>query len=136
MKIESKSKILNKCQACNSAKLKNIYFFGFVPSVNSLTPINEKKRENFFFPLDFYICKRCWLGQISCVVDKHILFPKSYPYTSSTTKILRDNFNELSAEVDEFVSVKSKDLIIDIGSNDGNLLSFFKKKNESTWNNS
>ena len=59
MEIKNKSKILNKCQACNSTNLKSIFFFGFVPSVNSLTKINEKKYESSFFPLDFYICKNC-----------------------------------------------------------------------------
>ena len=41
-------------------------------------------------------CKACELIQLREIINKKILFPKSYPYTSSTTKILRDNFNELS----------------------------------------
>ena len=55
-----------------------------------------------------------------------ILFLK-YPYTNSTTKVLRDNFSELSKEVEKFYPLNQKDLIIDIGSNDGNLLTNFKK---------
>ena len=31
-------------------------------------------------------------------VNKEILFPYSYPYTSSTTKILRENFADLYKE--------------------------------------
>ena len=128
MEIVDKSKIINHCQACGSSSLKGIFFFGYVPSVNSLIKIREKKYESSFFPLDFYICRNCSLGQISCVVNKKILFPKSYPYTSSTTKILRENFKNLSEEVENFIDIRNDDLIIDIGSNDGNLLSFFKKK--------
>ena len=52
-------------------------------------------------------------------VDKKILFPKSYPYTSSTTKILRENFNNLRKQVDRYKILKTNDLVIDIGSNDG-----------------
>src|SRR6056300_1341936 len=110
MEIKNKSKILKNCQACGSSNLKNIFFFGFVPSVNSLTIIHKNNYETSFFPLDFYICENCSLGQISCIVDKKILFPKSYPYTSSTTKILRDNFKNLSTEVDNFLSINKKDL--------------------------
>ena len=55
-----------------------------------------------------------------------ILFPSEYPYTSSTTKILRDNFAELYSECKTIVELGKDDLIIDIGSNDGNLLSNFK----------
>ena len=32
------------------------------------------------------------------IIDPTIVFPKEYPYTSGTTKILRDNFVELSRE--------------------------------------
>ena len=66
------------------------------------------------------------LAQLNTIVDKKILFPKEYPYTSSTTKILRENFKELYSECKKIVNLSSKDLIIDIGSNDGNLLINFK----------
>lgn len=128
MESNNYSKILYRCQACGSNSLKSVFYFGYVPSVNSLIKIKEKKNESLFFPLDFYICKKCWLGQISCVVDKKVLFPKTYPYTSSTTKILKKNFENLSDEVEKFIEINQDELIIDIGSNDGNLLSFFKTK--------
>ena len=54
------------------------------------------------------------------------MFPYSYPYTSSTTKILRENFADLYKETKKIIYLRSKDLVIDIGSNDGNLLSNFK----------
>ena len=54
------------------------------------------------------------------------MFPYSYPYTSSTTKILRENFADLYKETKRIIYLRSKDLVIDIGSNDGNLLSNFK----------
>ena len=37
----------------------------------------------------------CELVQLGLVVDPAILFPPEYPYTSGTTKFLRDNFAEL-----------------------------------------
>ena len=66
------------------------------------------------------------LAQLGCIVDKKILFPKSYPYTSSTTKILRQNFADLYNHTLSIIKLDKNDLIIDIGSNDGNLLSNFK----------
>ena len=65
--------------------------------------------------------------QLGTIVNKEIIFPKSYPYTSSTTKVLRDNFRELYKETVNIINLKKDDLIIDIGSNDGNLLQNFKK---------
>lgn len=74
------------------------------------------------------ICPNCRLGQISCIVDREKLFPKTYPYTSSTTKILRENFKNLFEEINQMLEIKKQDLIIDIGSNDGNLLINFKER--------
>ena len=64
--------------------------------------------------------------QLQNIVNKEIIFPKNYPYTSSTTKILRDNFKELSKECKNILNLNKNDLVVDIGSNDGNLLSNFK----------
>jgi len=122
------SKIIKNCQLGCKSKLQDLFFFGYVPSVNSLRDSEKRNISEQFFPLDLLICPECKLGQISCIVDRQILFPKTYPYTSSTTKILRDNFKNLSIEVDKFKKLSKKDLIVDIGSNDGNLLSNFKEK--------
>ena len=42
--------------------------------------------------------------------------------------MLRDNFKELYKETTEKFNLNKNDMIIDIGSNDGNLLINFKKK--------
>src|SRR5262249_16153956 len=55
-----------------------------------------------------------------------IIFPPEYPYTSGTTKLLRDNFAELYSEASAMLKLTPQDLVIDIGSNDGTLLSNFK----------
>jgi SAM-dependent methyltransferase len=59
-------------------------------------------------------------------VDPAIIFPPEYPYTSGTTKLLRDNFADLQRESAALLGLGDKDLVIDIGSNDGTLLSNFK----------
>jgi hypothetical protein len=63
--------------------------------------------------------------QITHVVDPQVLFPPEYPYTSGTTRILRENFANLYAETRALLNLGSDDLVIDIGSNDGTLLSNF-----------
>jgi hypothetical protein len=68
--------------------------------------------------------------QIGHIVDPKILFLSEYTYTSSTTKVLRDNFKELYNEASSLIKLSKDDLIIDIGSNDGNLLSNFKDKHK------
>ena len=122
------SKIINKCQICSSTKIKEVLDLGYMPPVNSFYDLNEKKKEEIFFPTQFFKCESCKFFQLGCIVNKEIIFPKSYPYTSSTTQILRENFKDLSNKCFSRFSLKKQDLIIDIGSNDGNLLSNFKGK--------
>jgi hypothetical protein len=66
--------------------------------------------------------------QLGLIVDPAILFPPEYPYTSGTTKILRDNFAELSREVASLYPLAPSDLVVDMGSNDGTLLSNFAER--------
>ena len=94
--------------------------------MNGLEKINNKKDFEPFFSTNLMYSPSSRLFQLDNVLDKKILYPKSYPYTSSTTEILRKNFKELSLEVQKMLKIQKTDLVVDIGSNDGNLLSNFK----------
>ena len=128
--IKSFSKAITKCQISNSKKLKSLIFLGYLPPVNTLRKIGSTLKEEISFPAELLYCEKSKLAQLGCIVDKEILFPYSYPYTSSTTKILKKNFNDLYKDTIKIVNLNKNDLIIDIGSNDGNLLSNFKNNHK------
>lgn len=118
--------VVEQCQVCSNKKLEPIIFLGYLPPVNQMHKIGEKPKEQQSYPAQLLYCENCNLAQLGIIVDSKILFPPDYPYTSSTTKILRDNFAELYKECKTIVDLGKNDLIVDIGSNDGNLLSNFK----------
>ncbi|MDA9626927.1 class I SAM-dependent methyltransferase [Candidatus Pelagibacter sp.] len=120
------SKQIKHCQICKNKNLKSILFLGYLPPVNQFNNLDYEAKEQPSYPAELLLCEKCKLVQLSTVVDQRILFPPEYPYTSSTTKILRENFYNLSKDVKKNFNYNSDDLIIDIGSNDGNLLSNFK----------
>ena len=126
--MNTKSKTIERCQISKKKDLIKILSLGYLPPVNNYYPIKSKKSEETFFSADLMYSKSSKLVQLRTIVDKEIIFPKDYPYTSSTTKILRDNFHELYNECEKILKFQKKDLVVDIGSNDGNLLSNFKKK--------
>ncbi len=126
---EKSSRPVIRCQVSNSEKLNSIIFLGYLPPVNTLRKINSIAVEEKTFPAELLYCNKSKLAQIGYIVDKKILFPYSYPYTSSTTKALRENFEDLYKDVKKIIYLNKQDLIIDIGSNDGNLLNNFKKNN-------
>ena len=123
-----KFKYINICQVSGAKKLEKILSLGSIPFVNDTHKINSDNLMTVSAPLELYYSPKSKLVQLNVEVDKKILFPKSYPYTSSTTKILRENFFQLRKEIDKNNFAKENDLIVDIGSNDGNLLSNFKDK--------
>jgi SAM-dependent methyltransferase len=118
--------VVESCQICNNAELEPILFLGYLPPVNKMHPVGERPHEQPSYPAQMLYCQKCHLVQLGLIVDPKILFPAEYPYTSSTTKILRENFAELYDECKTIVKLGKEDLVIDIGSNDGNLLSNFK----------
>lgn len=120
------SVLVESCQVCGNRDLRSILFLGYLPPVNQMRPIGARPVQQAAYPAELLYCSRCSLVQIGLIVDPKLLFPSEYPYTSGTTKILRQNFQELSEECGSMVALGPKDLVIDIGSNDGTLLSNFK----------
>ena len=90
--MNTKSKTIERCQISKKKDLIKILSLGYLPPVNNYYPIKSKKSEETFFSADLMYSKSSKLVQLRTIVDKEIIFPKDYPYTSSTTKILRDNF--------------------------------------------
>lgn len=125
-----KSVVVERCQSCGYEKLHSIIFLGYLPPVNNLIKVGTIPQEQPSYPAQMLYCKKCHLVQLGLIVDPNILFPPEYPYTSSTTKVLRDNFKQLADETNTLIPSKENDLVIDIGSNDGNLLNNFKDKNK------
>jgi hypothetical protein len=114
------------CQICGNNELDSMLFLGYVTPVNTMPQINQPPEEEPAFPLELKRCSKCSLAQIGLEVEPKMLFPPEYPYLSASTKILRKNFAELCEESSKIIGLTKDDLVIDIGSNDGTLLSNFK----------
>ncbi len=90
-------------------------------------PIGEVPRQLPWFPTTLLYCGNCELVQLGLAVDPVIIFPPEYPYTSGMTKVLRDNFVRALRRVLQDVGLGPDDLIVDVGSNDGTLISNYQK---------
>ena len=115
------------CQVCGNDRLENMLSLGYMPPVNQMVRIGVMSRQQPWFPTELLYCRRCELVQLGLAVDPAIIFPPEYPYTSGTTKLLRDNFADLCRESSELLQLGKDALVVDIGSNDGTLLSNFQR---------
>ena len=113
---------------CDSQDLESVLFVGYIPPVNQMRPVGQRPREQPAYPAELLFCPHCKLVQLGCIVDPAVLFPPDYPYTSGTTRILHQNFVEMVEDCKtQVIDPGSSGLVVDIGSNDGTLLSKWKQ---------
>jgi len=67
------------------------------------------------------------LAQIDYCVDGSLVYHPNYPYKSGVTKELVEYQSGISTSLTSKYNLQKGDLVVDIGSNDGTLLSGFKK---------
>lgn len=77
-------------------------------------------------PLTMSICKNslCSLVQLRETTDPNLLYT-NYFYRSSTNLMMLESLKKVVAKSQTFVSLKKDDIVVDIGSNDCSMLSFF-----------
>lgn len=113
------------CQSCGSTDLSLVYDFGSMPLCNAfLSGPNDPEKP---YPLRLVRCLRCGLAQLSEVPPASEVFGKSFNYLSSSSKGVVKHYSEMARRLAERYSLGSKDLVVDIASNDGVLLEPFKE---------
>ena len=115
------------CQVCNSKNMFRFLDLGYQPLSDDLIKKDIQLKETIFYPLSVSFCKSCILLQNDYIVGDKRLYPKSYHYLPGITKDVVKNFSILSKSlISKYKINKSKDLIVDIGCNDGSLLKEFR----------
>ncbi len=117
-----------RCQICNSSKLHTILDLGHQPLCDTLLTLKMLNEPEKTYPLRMIWCEKCTGVQIDYCVDGKEVYHPDYPYRSGISKPLADYQRNICLSLIEKYDLDSNDLAIDIGSNDGTLLSGFKKE--------
>lgn len=120
--MEIKKRI--KCAICNE-ELQTILNLGKLPLANHLLTQQELSKKEKFYPLTLCFCKKCGLLQLGQIVSPRVMY-EDYLYIPSMSKTLVSHFEELCESIFKFQ--KNIKFVVDVGSNDGTLLGFFKNK--------
>ena len=120
-------KKITQCRLCNSKKIKKVHNFGLIPLGNNLQKSGFQSLNCQKFPLSLMQCLVCNHFQLSISVNPRILYAKNYTYLTGVTKTFKNHFKDYSSSIIEKCKLKKGSLILDIGSNDGTCLSYFKK---------
>lgn len=121
----SNVKVVKACRICHSRKLYRFLDLTPMPIPNGFLKKEDLHKKEPYYELSCYLCENCGLVQLSNVVNPNIMF-SNYVYIPSTSKIMMNNFSNLAYRANSLTKLDEKKLVIDIGSNDGSLLKFFK----------
>ena len=116
--------IIKECRTCGSKKLDEILNLGDQPLANSLLNARDISKE-LYFPLALVRCDKCSTLQLSINVDPKILF-NSYFWVTGTSNSTKAYCADLARNIMSRTKI-SDPKILEIGSNDGTLLSEFEK---------
>jgi len=114
------------CRLCNSEKLCLCFKLEPTPPANAFVKKEHLDEPQTTFPLDVYFCENCYHVQLLDIVDPKELF-ENYVYVSGTSSTFVNHFEEYSKFIIKNYLSGDSSFVVDIGSNDGTLLQFFKK---------
>ncbi len=118
------------CRLCTSSDLEEVLSLHPTPPANAFVTADLVGSEQALFPLDVFFCQTCGHVQLLDVVNPKVLF-ENYVYVSGTSPVFVKHFEDYANDVVNRYQPPKGSLVFDIGSNDGTLLSFFRKAGQT-----
>ena len=95
------------------------------PPANAFVAPEDLDKAQAVYPLDVFFCETCAHVQLLDVVDPAALF-EDYVCVSGTSPVFVRHFQDYARDILDRFRPPGGSLVVDIGSNDGTLLGFFK----------
>lgn len=117
----------SRCRFCQSGLADTVVDLGLLPISNEFRSIaTAAETPQIFYPLRVMVCRHCWLVQLSEVrTPEH--FGADYAYFSSFSTSWLEHARTYSARMIDLLGLDGKSQVVEIASNDGYLLQYFKK---------
>lgn len=119
-----KAREIKSCRVCGSARLINILSLGDLYLVGFI----DKERTAPKAPLTLSLCEDCKLVQLRHTTNPQLLYGNFYGYRSGINKTMRNELASIAKSAEQIVKLKKRDIVVDIGCNDGTELQSFKTK--------
>jgi len=114
------------CRLCESKDFERVLELTPTAPADAYVPADQLNIEQEIIPLELYLCRNCGVTQLLDVVDTEEVY-LNYIYETVSSLGLVKHFDEYADSVMEQFKPEPGRLVLDIGSNDGTLLKFFKK---------
>ncbi len=114
------------CRSCGAALRLTLVDLGLSPLANSYVPKARAGMAEAKYPLHARVCESCWLVQVDDVVPADAIFHGDYAYFSSFSESWLDHCKAYAAKMTGELGLNGRSLVVEIASNDGYLLQYFK----------
>ncbi|GMT45770.1 MAG: methyltransferase [bacterium] len=118
-----------KCRFCSTELKHEFIDLAMSPPSNSYLSKEDLNKKETYFPLKLWICENCFLVQIDEYKAATEIFNDEYAYFSSYSSTLLKHSKNYVDMIIPRLSLDEKSKVVEIASNDGYLLQYFKEKN-------
>ena len=119
---------IDTCEVCVTNLKGPELDFGYQPLCDELHETSEKSLLVPKYHQNIVLCETCLTAHQKYQVPKNELFKPNYHYRASLTKDVINGMNELAESCIKYKNLSEESVVLDVGCNDGSLLSIFKKK--------
>ncbi len=112
--------MISKCRSCHSTRLTEVLNLGNQYLSDFVAPDSQKPLK---YPLELVLCGECTLLQLKHTTPPSELYTERYGYRSGVNEAIREDLGD----VVESIVYMSDSTVVDIGANDGTLLSNYPR---------
>jgi len=123
---------IGHCEVCGNRSLRSVLNLGLHPMCDDLVPVGES-RQCETYPIEILFCEMCWTAHQRFQISKDLLFPPTYHYRARQTGDVLSGMEQLVSACEPETGPLRSRKVLDIGCNDGSLLSIFKKRGAVTF---
>ena len=113
------------CRLCGGRRLELVLNLGSTPPANDFVHESKLGESQECFPLEVFQCVNCNHVQLLDVVDPEHLF-RNYLYVSKTSPVFVKHLEDYADWVITRFKVRTGSFVVEVASNDGTLLNFFR----------
>ena len=118
---------MSNCRFCGTNLTHSFCDLGMSPLSNSYLDTNQLDKMERFYPLHAYVCETCFLVQLPEFESPENIF-SNYAYFSSYSESWLEHAKAYSEKMIDRFGYGKKNKVIEVASNDGYLLQYFKEK--------
>lgn len=118
-----------KCRFCDHPLTIKVADLNSSPPSNDFLTVQQLGEGEMYYPLVTYVCEQCYLVQLDEFKKATDIFSQDYVYFSSYSSSWLKHCEQYATKTTERFGLNEKSLVIEMASNDGYLLQYFKQKN-------